>query len=774
MASDLRELGHADLKLHPGDHVCAFHFGAEQRDEVLVSYVREGLSAGDRCVCLLPPEQATDLLAGVAAAGNRNGNGDGHGAAVGGRGRSPQPVVRPADPAIEPLAIGKHIGFVAENGVVTNGGGEASLRIVTDLAWLQDQQSDRPALLEHERRLGGYVRRAGQVALCLCDLDQVDAPTVMDLLTSHPKVLLGRQLATGSLYLGDTAGDTAGQAGATDELGALDGVLALSTLMTVTHDVGRIVALAGNAVSSLGRYRLDGVFIAGGGWHATEGPCRLPAVRAVVEARLAAVDSTGGSLPIPGEPWSWVFPLRGVNGALGCFLVGGEAAPSAEQQFLLQLVALQTGGALANARLHRRQRSLTDDLRRARAALADLTALVDWRSATHARLRDVVAARSGPAGIANALHEMTGHTVVVEDTDGVVRAWAGLDEPEVVAADTTSRSTPPTPPTPPTPRRSMLERARHAEQPIWDGGRLVAAAHRDGVVVGSLAFVDPAGEVSEGELLALADGAALLALELDHQRELAETETRLGRDLVDDLLAGSGERAVAGRARALGFDLQRRHRVVLVEPRHDLDPDAFAQAVRRAARDTGVGSFFSRSDRGVAVLSVEAGPWAPFHAAVAAEPGGGACRIGIGEATEVDGLPGSLRQARLALKLQDAFGEIDDVVEFEQLGIYRLLVETAEASGVERFVKEWLSPLTPLLDYDAENRSELVSTLSHYLECGGHYQATARALNVHRSTLKYRLQRIREVSGSDLTDPDTLFSLQLATRAWRTLAGLRP
>jgi hypothetical protein len=40
-------------------------------------------------------------------------------------------------------------------------------------------------------------------------------------------------------------------------------------------------------------------------------------------------------------------------------------------------------------------------------------------------------------------------------------------------------------------------------------------------------------------------------------------------------------------------------------------------------------------------------------------------------------------------------------------------------------------------------------------------------------TLKYRLQRIREISGLDLSDPDTRFNFQLATRAWQTLAALR-
>jgi DNA-binding PucR family transcriptional regulator len=44
---------------------------------------------------------------------------------------------------------------------------------------------------------------------------------------------------------------------------------------------------------------------------------------------------------------------------------------------------------------------------------------------------------------------------------------------------------------------------------------------------------------------------------------------------------------------------------------------------------------------------------------------------------------------------------------------------------------------------------------------------------VHRSTLKYRLQRIREISGHDLASPEIQFNLQLAFRAWRTLSTVR-
>lgn len=107
---------------------------------------------------------------------------------------------------------------------------------------------------------------------------------------------------------------------------------------------------------------------------------------------------------------------------------------------------------------------------------------------------------------------------------------------------------------------------------------------------------------------------------------------------------------------------------------------------------------------------------------------------------------------------------------FEELGIYQILSDVADFERIEDLVRRWLGSL---LDYDAQNGTQLVATIAAYLECGGNYSQTAATLFVHRNTLKYRLRRIREVSGLDLGSPDARFNLQLATRAWRTLAVLR-
>jgi DNA-binding PucR family transcriptional regulator len=122
------------------------------------------------------------------------------------------------------------------------------------------------------------------------------------------------------------------------------------------------------------------------------------------------------------------------------------------------------------------------------------------------------------------------------------------------------------------------------------------------------------------------------------------------------------------------------------------------------------------------------------------------------------------------LRIQRAVGGTDQVTVYDDLGVYQVLAAETDISAMEAFARDWLGTL---LDYDAVHGAQLVTTLSEYLESGGSYDMSATALSVHRSTLKYRLRRIREVSGYDLSIPDTQFNLQLATRAWRTLQALR-
>lgn len=79
------------------------------------------------------------------------------------------------------------------------------------------------------------------------------------------------------------------------------------------------------------------------------------------------------------------------------------------------------------------------------------------------------------------------------------------------------------------------------------------------------------------------------------------------------------------------------------------------------------------------------------------------------------------------------------------------------------YIDEWLGSLQRA---DDDRGSDLVHTLAQYLDHGS-YDSAADSLTIHRSTLRYRLNCIRQITGFDLADPETRLNLHVATRAWR-------
>ena len=545
------------------------------------------------------------------------------------------------------------------------------------------------------------------------------------------------------------------------QLSNLQGLLVLAMLMTESSDEQQILHLATTSVGALAPCRLQGVYLAGGSWCPTVVPVDQTRSRRAVELQLAGLGSLGGAISVPGEAWGWAYPLRSLAGHLGYLVVEAEEAPPPPAQFLLRALAQQVGVALANARLHAQERAASEELAKVNATLQETIHALRRNMDIHQRLTQVAISGEGQEGIARAVHELTGHSVAIEDRYGNLRAWAGPNQPE------------PYPKDPPVRRDELLRRALGSARPVREGGRLLAVAQPRGDVLGVLVLVDPAGTAGEHELVALEHGATVLAMELARLRSLAETELRLRRDLVEELLAGTDEESALARATALGYDLLRRHRVVVVEGRGrpGTDEEAHFHAIRRAIKDLGAGSLLVSRAGTVVVLADQDVDWAELRKASLRELGGGRCRIGIGGSCErVGDVPRSYLEAQMALSIQAGAGAPDGVTSFDELGVYRVLSQAQDSGMIERFVRQWLGAL---LDYDARRGSELTKTLSVYLECGGNYEATAKALVVHRSTLKYRLQRIRELSGHNLNDPDTHFNLQLATRAWITLQALR-
>ncbi len=534
-------------------------------------------------------------------------------------------------------------------------------------------------------------------------------------------------------------------------LSTVRNLLVLGRLLTETMDAEEILDFTAASVPTLGGCRVVGLHCP------SVGPRWAPP--AGVVRQLGALGPLGGRVRLDSGDGAWAYPLGNPLGHFGFLVVADCDPPDAEEQFLLRALAQQAGTALANRQLHLQETTTAARLSEANDALRGTVVALRRSTAIHARLTAVAVSGEGREGIARAVHELTGLPVAIEDRHGNLHAWAGPGRPDPYPKDPADR------------REQLVRRALAGPHPVRDRDALVALAHPQGDVLGVIRLVDPDRTAGEHEVMALEHGATILAMELARVRSRAESELRMRRDLVDDLLAGVDEESARARAGVLGYDLQRPHRVLVAEaPGRAADTDVLFQAVRRAARQDGAGTLLVARGTQVVLLSDHDVNWETLRGAVIRELGGAAVRIGIGErCTAIAAVPRSYRQAVLALRLAAAAEWTDRTVLFEDLGVHRLLVGNSRLDEVVAFVECWIGPL---LAYDSRRGVDLVRTLTHYLDRGGNHQRTAAALVVHRNTLRYRLSRISQITGHDLSDPEACFNLQLATRALQTLAAL--
>jgi sugar diacid utilization regulator len=324
-------------------------------------------------------------------------------------------------------------------------------------------------------------------------------------------------------------------------------------------------------------------------------------------------------------------------------------------------------------------------------------------------------------------------------------------------------------------RTELLNRIRRTGQPLRDRGRLLALAQPRDEVLGVLALIDPERRAGQFELFALEEAALVLAVELAHQRSLAEMELRLRGDLVDDLLTGTDDHSARARAAPLGHDLHPPHQILVVSWPDSQDVERLARAVDRAVtRITQTRALITRrAGKIVVVTPARDGEvthlWTQLHELLVTALPSFQGAVGVGRAcSRPSELPRSYTEALRALGVRQSSARPSGVTTFDDLGFYRMLGNEENSREVDEFIREWLGPL---IDYDDTHHYDLVQTLWQYYECGGNYDDTAQELLIHRSTLRYRLRRIRELSGHDLNAVDTRLNLHIAARAWQMLRG---
>jgi sugar diacid utilization regulator len=134
-------------------------------------------------------------------------------------------------------------------------------------------------------------------------------------------------------------------------------------------------------------------------------------------------------------------------------------------------------------------------------------------------------------------------------------------------------------------------------------------------------------------------------------------------------------------------------------------------------------------------------------------------------------LPRAGNEALLAANVAEGDATAEEgprVMAFDDTGAYRLLLSamSEDPAELQRFYAETIEPLVA---YDEQYETDLVITVEAFLDADGNVAGTAQRLFTHRHTIRYRLERVRELSGLDVGSTDGREKLSLGLKAMRVL-----
>jgi purine catabolism regulator len=371
-------------------------------------------------------------------------------------------------------------------------------------------------------------------------------------------------------------------------------------------------------------------------------------------------------------------------------------------------------------------------------------------AAIHDRFTAIALKGGGVREIAEALAELIARPVLITDAHGTVQWATGSVDPAAAVVD----------------------------QPIQ-----VGADRYGSILVGGAP-----DDLSADRLEAVQYAATVAALRQVQARAVAEADRRFQAVCLEELVTGHvTDRAVLmDRAAAFAWDLAEPRAVLLAEleefggrPFGTLAGTPEEGSVRRQVAEAAMASLgptaivWERSREIAALIDASPGDdsLAAAGSALQAETRrllpGVVVSLGIGRPV-VDPLDlgRSFNEARRALQIGRWSRGAGRLTMFDDLGLDRLLVGVPGAE-VTAFCDSVLGPLEA---HDAAHGTALVRTLDVYLASRNRALA-ARQLYLHYNTLKNRLDRIEEIAGPFLEDPERCLSLSLALHLRRIPVG---
>ncbi len=308
----------------------------------------------------------------------------------------------------------------------------------------------------------------------------------------------------------------------------------------------------------------------------------------------------------------------------------------------------------------------------------------------------------------------------------------------------------------------------------------------DRVVYGFITLVEFFKKANQIDMIALEHGATTIALEMMKEKIVFETEKRLKRDFLDDLLEGKiengnietskykfidfnvtspvvailiniyGVASVADGNRVFYRAANNKVLDIIENSIKDSDPNAFINDENN--RYAILYHFPIDQEKNEAIAKVK-GLCKKIAEEIKAEYPEARYSFGIGNVYyQLSNLKKSYKEAKKALEIGQTFMGPNQIFLYNELGIYRLLY-TIDKKEIIDFCTDLLGKL---MEYDRDNDDDLCNLLEVFLLHNGNIAQASKILYVHPNTLSYRLKKTAEILNKDLKDSKTRFNLYFA------------
>jgi PucR family transcriptional regulator, purine catabolism regulatory protein len=318
-------------------------------------------------------------------------------------------------------------------------------------------------------------------------------------------------------------------------------------------------------------------------------------------------------------------------------------------------------------------------------------------------------------------------------------------------------------------------------QPVNIDGlsRLITPIVNKDIGRGYLSFIAPTDSFDEIDTIVIDHGAVVCALEMARAKAMSEMEKKLRGDFLDSLMLGTvSESEAMAEGDRFGHDMTVPHIAIVVVWVGEKHP-----SVRRL--ETLVNGLVGRQNN--ILLRLRENEVRLFYACDTSSPVQAArelaeeirsdarreypdakIAVGIGSvAAKINNWRTSYREASQAADIARRL-QSESAMYVGDLGIYTFLAHPNYRDDL-RALRD--STIGNLIQYEERQRADLLLTLEAFFQCHGNHTQTAELLSVHRNTLFYRMNRIAEITGLDLNQPDVRLAVHLALKIHRLLTS---